>query len=175
MESVDMRQTAGNFINHVISNLIFPLEDQEHIMVNGNVDWCLDWWVIEIGKYFFEGEEAYMRYPIARRLEGSKNFDKELIRKACRKRQSFLNDMKVSSSDTLIVDEFCRGFDTTLAMWIKEWKKAYVIIQSSMPDVISKTTTYLKLKFPTVEIVPSTFGILGNPFIMSSTGFEGGA
>jgi len=166
MEPGSMRETAGNFINHMISNLIFPLEDQDHYG-EGKDFWCLDWFVVEVTKYFFEGEVAYMRYPIARRLTGNDNFVKDKIREAALSRISAMEEMKLYGFNRIAVLENCRGLDTTLATTIKEWEKIYVIIHSEYPVVIEKTKLYLR-KFPNAEVVGS-FGVLGDPFFRMIT------
>ena len=166
MEPGSMRETAGNFINHMISNLIFPLEDQDYYG-EGKDFWCLDWWIVELAKYFFEGEVAYMRYPIARRLEGNTNFDKDKILKAAKSRVSSMEEMKLYGFDKIAVLENCRGLDTTLAVTCKDWSKIYVIIASEYPVVIEKTKLYLR-KFPNAEVVGS-FGVLGDPFFRMIT------
>ena len=166
MEPGSMRETAGNFINHMISNLIFPLEDQDHYG-EGKDFWCLDWFVVEVTKYFFEGEVAYMRYPIARRLSGNDNFVKDKIREAALSRISAMEEMKLHSSGKVAVLENCRGLDTLLATTVKEWDKIYVIIHSEYPVVIEKTKLYLR-KFPNAEVVGS-FGVLGDPFFRMIT------
>ena len=166
MEPGSMRETAGNFVNHMISNLIFPLEDQDHYG-EGKDFWCLDWWITEITKYFFEGEVAYMRYPIARRLNGNDNFVKERIKEAAHSRISAMDEMKLHSSNKIAVLENCRGLDTLLATTVREWGKIYVIIHSDYPVVIEKTKIYLK-KFPKVEVVGG-FEVLGDPFFRMIT------
>ena len=171
MEPGSMRETAGNFINHIISNLIFPLEDQDHYG-EGKDFWCLDWFVVEVTKYFFEGEVAYARYPIARRLTGNDNFKKEEIIKVSHSKISSMEEMKLYGFNKVAILETCRGFDTVLASTIKDWEKMYVIIHSEYPVVIEKTKLYLR-KFPNAEVV-GHFGVLGDPFFrMITDGFKG--
>jgi len=167
-----MRETAGNFINHVISNPIFPFENQEHIIVDGKVDWCLDWWVTEIGKYFFEGEEAYMRYPIARRLEGCKNFDKKSIRKACLNR---INRMEEIDNPVIVVYENCRGFNTVLVKFAGKFDRVYGRIQNEFPEVVKKTSEYLQRTHPEVCVLSGADVVTENYIAFSVDGFEGGA
>lgn len=165
-----MRETAGNFINYLISNLTFPLKEQDHYG-EGKDFWCLDWWIIEVAKYFYEGELAYMRYPIARRLEGNKTFNKDEIREAAKSRIGAMEEMKLFGFDKVAVLENCRGFDTVLASTVKDWEKMYVVIKSEYPAVITKTKQYLN-KFSNVEVV-GHFGVLGNPcFRMITDGFD---
>jgi len=165
-----MRETAGNFINYMISNLIFPLENQEHIG-EGKDLWVLDWWIIEVAKYFFEGELAYGRYPIARRLGGNNNFKKSEIIKAGRERTSIMEEMKSYAFEKVAVLENCRGFNTLLASTAKDWDKIFVVIKSEYPDVVERTKGYLK-RFPNVEVV-GHFGVLGDPFYrMIVSGFD---
>ena len=157
-----MRETSGNFLNHMIGNLIFPLEEQDHVG-NGKDFWCLDWWAIEVGKYFFEGDVGYLRFPIARRLIDNDNFNKYDIEKAALSKQKAMDEMKVLSSsiDRLIVIETCRGFDTVLSMKARDWKEVFVVIDSKYPSVIQKTTEYLSNLYSSkpVQVVDNDIGL----------------
>lgn len=164
-----MREVAGNFINYMLSSWIFPLELQDNVG-EGKDFWCLDWWVIEVAKYFFEGEEAYLRYPIARRLEGNNNFKKENILRAAKTKLGAMEEMKTSTT-RLLVMETCRGFDTLLATTVKEWANIYVVVQSDYPEVVNKTRDYLR-RFPEVEFVGNADQIGGIFYRMITKGFE---
>lgn len=168
-----MREISGKFLEYIIYNLIFPLELQEHIGEGKNF-WCLDWWSIEIAKYFFEGEIDYLRFPIARRLEGNTNFKKEEIVEICRQKAANLAELKVAVLSKVLVFETCRGFDTTLVSNIKEWEKIYVTNENKSKAVIDKTKEYLQ-GFSNVELID------GNGFAnevpipwMKSNSFKGG-
>lgn len=148
-----MKKLSGDFIHHLTSSLIFPLDEQDHIGT-GKDFWCLDWWIIEICKYFFEGEKGYLHFPIARRLIGNNIFKKEDIVNICRERYEILNSPILRLPDTVCVIEGCRGLDTIMINSVREWKKIYVIIDSKYPQVIGKTTKYLE-RFSNVEIIKS--------------------
>ena len=168
-----MRILSGEFIGHVMRNLIFPLELQEHIGEGKNF-WCLDWWIIEIGKYFFEGEEDYLRFPIARRLEGNGNFKREEIVEICRQKVSNLAELKATKSTEVLVFETCRGFDTKLVSNIKEWEKIYVTIENKSKVTIGKTKEYLQ-DFNNIELIDEDKFVNNAPLPwMKSNSFKGG-
>jgi len=146
-----MRQLGGKFLQYMIYALIFPLNEQE-CYGTGKDFWCLDWWSIEVGKYFFEGEREYLRYPPARRLYGNSNFDKEKIAEASRKKAEVLKEIKEESHSTVIVFETCRGLDTLLVSTLKEWEKIYVVIDSEFEQVRNKVVKFLS-DLNNVEIV----------------------
>ena len=139
-----MRTIAGEFIQNVQGSLIFPLEEQEHIG-NGKDFWCFDWWVIEIAKFFFEGEAEYRRFPRARRLLDNTNLDRDEIVRLGRQRNDILIGAKKAVAGgikEIVVYESCRGFDSLLAS-IAGFKNIYVIIDSEFPMVVEKTRNYL--------------------------------
>jgi len=166
-----MKMIAGNFVNYIISNLIFPLEEQDHMEL-GKDFWCLDWWIIEICKYFFEGEEGYLRFPIARRLIGNRCFRKEDIVEAALSRMEMVSAAKELSSNNIIVIERARGLDTAMINSLKEWNEIVVFVKNTYPQVVEKTKGYLS-QFPNVKIVEGEgFGI--NSFMANAIGFQGG-
>jgi len=168
-----MRILAGEFIGHVMKGLIFPLEDQEHIGEGKNL-WCLDWWVIEIGKYFFEGEVDYVRFPLARRCENNDNFKKKDIVTICKHKEANLEQLKLSTSTKVLVFETCRGFDTKLVSNIKEWDTIYVTHENRSKAAIEKTELYLR-RFNNVELIDrKTFEHNTVLPWMKSTPFKGG-
>ena len=168
-----MRILAGEFIDHIMRNLIFPLEYQEHIG-EGKDFWCLDWWIIEIGKYFFEGEVDYLRFPMARRLEGNTNFKKEEIVTICRQKVIDLEELELTRSSKVLVFETCRGFDTKLVSNIKEWEKIYVTDEDKSKMTIEKTKEYLQ-NFDNVELIDgNSFTNEGPIPWMKSNPFKGG-
>ena len=168
---MDLRKITGEFLEYIIYNLIFPLENQECIG-EGKGFWCIDWWVTEVCKCFFEGEIDYLRFPIARRLEGNKNFDKKVIVEAALSKANMVDEMILTSTDRILVIETCRGLDTLLATTVRNWSKIYVGILSKYPEVIKKTETYLE-RFPNVEVIIEGAVTEGNPFRMRTNGFQG--
>jgi len=168
-----LRILAADFIDYMIQNLIFPLEYQEHIG-EGKDLWCLDWWIIEIAKYFFEGEVDYLRFPKARRLENNDNFNKEDIVEICRQKMIDLEELELTRSSKVLVFETCRGFDTKLVSNIKEWEKIYVVDENKSKAVIDKTKEYLQ-GFSNVELVDgNSFTNEGPIPWMKSNSFKGG-
>lgn len=167
-----MKETSGNFIQYIMSNLIYPLENQDHIGT-GKDFWCLDWWIIEICKYLFEGEVGYLRFPIARRLIGNNNFKKADIVKIITNKIEVVEEMKLVSSKNVVVIETSRGFDTVLARTAKEWDKIYVSIVSDYPEVIRNTKEYLS-RFSNVEIIGGEDKVKDDMFRMKTIGFRGG-
>ena len=168
-----MRILSGEFIGHIMRNLIFPLEYQEHIG-EGKDFWCLDWWVIEICKYFFEGEVDYLRFPIARRLEGNTNFKRKEIVEICRQKVIDLAGLENTTSTKVLVFETCRGFDTKLVSNIKKWEKIYVTDENKSKVVIEKTKEYLQ-DFDNVELIDgNTFNYEKPLPWMKSNSFKGG-
>jgi len=161
MDVSHLKITGGDFIQYLMNSLIFPLEDQDH-MGEGKNFWCLDWWVIEICKYLFEGEVGYLRFPKARRLECNNNFKKELIVEAVLNKLQALEEMKnlPPDADCIFVSETCRGFDTMLATTVKDWGSIFVSITSEFPEVIKKTKEYLK-RFPNVLILNNKSSLTG--------------
>jgi len=173
-----MREIVGRFLEYIIHDLIFPLEYQEYIG-EGKDFWCLDWWAIEIAKYFFEGEIDYLRFPIAKRLEGNNNFRKDdIVVLGRRKIITLGNIQKISDKKgykEVLVFETCRGFDTTLVNTVQEWDKIFVTIENKSKAVIEKTTEYLK-DFPMVEVIDGiTFDPTDRPLTWMKTAiFQGG-
>lgn len=165
-----MKMIAGNFVNYTISNLIFPLEEQDHIGFSKDF-WCLDWWVVEICKYFFEGEEGYLRFPIARRLIGNNNFRKEDIVEAALSRIEMVEKARSLDSGNIGIIEKARGLDTAMVNSLKSWDKIMVFIESDYDQVINKTKEYL-LRFPNVEILCE--GDLVSFMIVEGMPFQGG-
>lgn len=166
-----MRKISGDFIQYMLNRTIFPLEEQDHIGT-GKDFWCLDWWIIEVCKYFFEGEYDYLRFPIARRLGGNKNFKKEVIVEAALSKVKAMEEMKLLTTDKIIIFETCRGFDTVLATTVRDWSKIFVIITSEYPEVIKRTEEYLE-RIPTVELVRG-IGTEQPIFSMETNDFQGG-
>ena len=169
-----MRILSGEFIGHIMRNLIFPLEYQEHIG-EGKDFWCLDWWVIEICKYFFEGEVDYLRFPIARRLEGNENFKRDEIVEISRQKWANLAEIELMNHhDKVIVFETCRGFDTKLISNIKDWETIYVTIENKSKVVVEKTKEYLA-DFHNVELIDGNTFDHEKPLPwMKSVSFQGG-
>jgi len=166
-----MKMIAGNFVNYIISNLTFPLEEQDH-MESGKDFWCLDWWVIEICKYFFEGEEGYLRFPIARRLIGNRSFRKEDIVEATLSRIEMVEQVKELDSNNIIVIEKARGLDTAMVNSLKNWDNITVFVKNTYPQVVEKTKGYLS-QFSNVKVVEGK-GFGTNSFMASAIGFQGG-
>lgn len=171
MEPKNMKELSGNFIQYLMSHLIFPLEEQDHVGTDKDF-WCLDWWIIEICKYLFEGEVGYLRFPIARRLGGNKNFDKGKIVKAILSKLEAIKEATLLPSNEVVVLETCRGFDTVLVRTVKDWDKVYVSIESDHPQVRQKTKEYLS-RFSEVEIIGGEDKVKGDMYRMKTNGFEG--
>lgn len=172
-----MRELSGKFLEHMIYNLIFPLTEQEHIG-EGKDFWCLDYWAIEIGKYFFEGEVDYLRFPIARRLEGNTNFRKDDIAELGRRKIHALSGVeKISTKhkySEVMVFETCRGFDTMLVADLMEWDKIYVTIEYKSKVVIDKTKEFLKTR-ANVEFIDNSDFANDRPLAwMKTAPFQGG-
>ena len=126
-----MREVYGNFLNSIIHELIFPLEEQEHIGF-GKDFWCLDWWAIEIAKCLYEGKQKYLDYASPRRLEENINFNKKRIIETATGKIEALEEVRRISADRnyskVLVFETCRGLDTLLVFTIKQWDIIYVTV-----------------------------------------------
>lgn len=147
---MDMREESGKYIQYLNFDLILPLKNQDYTG-EGKDFWCIDWWVIELAKYFFEGEVNYLGYPKARRLEDNETFQKDKIVEACRDRISKFKAVD-HESDTAYLVEKARGFDTLLLRREKDWKRICVRVNGEFPDVVSKTREYLS-RYNNVVIV----------------------
>ena len=145
-----MKDVLHGFLNYTIYNLIYPLEDQDWIG-EGKGFWCLDWWVVEVAKCLYEGEERYMDFPIPKRLEGNANFSKDDIVAAARKKQEVSEGVSKSECSNLVVIETSRGLDVLLLERLRDWKNIYVFYWSNYPQVAKKTHDYLE-KVRTGEI-----------------------
>ena len=55
-----------------------PIYEQPHIVKDGCI-WCDDWRIIEILKYFFNGEEMYLNDPPPNRLKNNPFWSKSVI------------------------------------------------------------------------------------------------
>jgi len=148
-----MRKVVGVFLQTMVYNPIFPFEEQENIG-QGRDLWCGDWWSIEIGKYFFEGEENYISYDMPRRLVGNKNFSKDKIVQAARIKRDTIEKLKQEAANfsEVAIVETARGLDSLMISSIADWKKIYVYHWTAFPTVSIATEKFLTPLFESKKI-----------------------
>ena len=74
----------------------------------------------------------------------------------------------------LVIEETCRGFDTVLAMTVKEWEDVHVVISSEFPEVKKRTEEYLK-RFSHIKIIGKRTSVEEPYYLMAPDRFKGGA
>ena len=155
-----MRKIVNGFLQDIIYNLIFPLKEQEWIGEDQNF-WCLDWWAIEIGKWFLEGEVNYLAYDSPRRLNNNRNFSKETISQAAIRKKQILEKLKEDKEyNSVVVIETCRGLDTLLISQVKNWQNIYVYHWSDFPEVAKQTKRFLLKKLDGLIFLEKASGVI---------------
>jgi len=120
------QKQIGDMLHYTIYNLIYPLENQNHIG-EGKDFWCSDWWTIEVLKCFYIGKDRYMSDPIPRRLEGNKNFSRQKIIEEVQFKLELISKIEEikDNYDSVYISMIGRGVDVLLIGFLKKWKKIW--------------------------------------------------